>query len=72
MSRDPALPRFMALQVARLGGAVIALLGVVILSHGQKMLAAVPDAVGDMLIVAGAVAFFFVPVALAKRWKRRP
>jgi drug/metabolite transporter (DMT)-like permease len=66
---DPALPRFVALQLARLAGALIALLGVVVLSHGQPALARVPDALGDGLIVAGAVAFFAVPVALARRWK---
>jgi drug/metabolite transporter (DMT)-like permease len=66
---DPALPRFVALQVARLIGALIALLGVVVLSHGQPALARVPDALGDGLIVAGAVAFFAVPIALGRRWK---
>jgi drug/metabolite transporter (DMT)-like permease len=69
MSGDPALPRFVALQAARLAGALIALCGVVVLSHGQPVLAHVPDALGDGLIVAGALAFFVVPLALARRWK---
>ena len=69
MSGDPALPRFVALQVARLAGALIALSGVIVLSHGQPALARVPDALGDGLIVLGAVVFFAVPFALAKRWK---
>jgi len=71
MSRDPALPRFMMLQAARLGGAALALFGVVILSHGQPALAHLPDAAGDGLIVGGAVAFFLVPFALAKSWKSK-
>lgn len=66
---DPALPRFVALQLARLAGALVALLGVLVLSHRQPLLAHVPDALGDGLIVAGAVAFFAVPLALARRWK---
>ena len=72
MSHDPALPRFVALQVARLCGALIALAGVVILSHGIRVLRQVPDPVGDGLIVAGAVVFFALPFALARRWKSRP
>ncbi len=71
MSRDPALPRFMALQLARLCGALIALAGVVILSHGIRAFAFVPDAVGDGMIVAGAVVFFALPRHLARKWKSR-
>ena len=71
MSADPALPRFVLLQVARLSGALCALLGVVILSHGQPVLARVPDGAGLVLFVAGAVGFFLVPVLLARRWKRQ-
>jgi hypothetical protein len=69
MSRDPALPRFVLLQLVRLGGALITLLGVVILSGGQPALAGIPAPVGGALIVMGAVEFFFVPFALAKSWK---
>ncbi|WP_353229544.1 hypothetical protein [Novosphingobium sp.] len=72
MTPDPALPRFMILQALRLSGALIALLGVVILSHGQRWLAGVPDLVGAVLVVAGAAEFFAVPMLLARAWKRRP
>ncbi len=71
MSRDPAVPRFLALQLARAGGAGFALFGVVILSHGQPALAAVPDVLGDALIVGGAALFFALPLWLARRWKAR-
>jgi hypothetical protein len=69
MSRDPAVPRFLALQLARAGGAALALFGVVVLSHGQPALAAVPDAMGDALIVGGAGLFFALPLRLARQWK---
>jgi hypothetical protein len=72
LSHDPALPRFVGLQIARLVGALTALSGVVVLGHHQPVLAGVPDAVGDALIVLGAVTFFAVPFALARRWKARP
>jgi len=71
LSGDPALPRYVALQLARLAGAAIALFGVVVLSHHQPALAQVPDAMGDGLIVLGAVVFFAVPFGLARRWKAR-
>ncbi len=71
MSHDPALPRFVLLQIARLSGAMIALAGAVMLSHGLPALAHVPDIVGDALLVGGALAFFLVPFALAKHWKRK-
>ncbi len=71
MSQDPAVRRFALLQLARLGGALTALLGVVVTSGTQPALAEIPAAVGDGLVVVGATAFFLVPFALAKRWKRQ-
>lgn len=68
---DPALPRFVLLQLVRLIGAVVTATGAVILSHGQPALARVPDAVGAIMLVGGAVGFFALPRALAKYWKRR-
>jgi len=70
MSGDPALPRFALLQVARLAGALIALLGVVIMTGSQPALARFPAPVGGVLMVVGAVEFFLVPFALARHWKR--
>jgi hypothetical protein len=70
MNGDPTLRRFVLLQVARLTGALAALLGVVIMSRAQPALARIPDAVGGTLLVAGAVEFFLVPFILAKHWKR--
>jgi hypothetical protein len=69
---DPALGRFALLQVARMAGALVALLGVVIISGRQPALVGISAITGCALIVLGAAEFFFVPVALAKRWKSRP
>ncbi len=69
MSRDPAFARFVGLQLARLAGAALALLGAVITSHGQPGLAHLPDWLGAVLFVGGAVVFFVVPYVLAKYWK---
>lgn len=71
MNSDPALPRFVLLQLARLSGALIALLGVVIASGRQPLLAGIPAAVGLALLVLGATEFFLVPFILAKIWKRQ-
>jgi len=71
MSHDPAVARFVLLQVVRLIGALIALTGAVILSHGQPALAHVPDLVGYAALAGGAAAFFFIPYALSKHWKRQ-
>ena len=48
----------------------MALIGVVILSHGQRAFADLPDWLGAMLVVAGAAEFFAVPLLLARAWKR--
>ena len=64
---DPAIGRFWLLQLIRLGGIIMVLAGAMAvagrldLSEGQ----------GAVLMVGGAVAFFFLPVLLAKHWKSR-
>ena len=68
---DPALPRFIALQMIRLSGALIVLLGVAMMSGRFAAFARVPPAVGEVLFVAGAVEFFAVPFLMARRWKGR-
>jgi len=72
MTTDPARSRFALLQAIRLVSALCTLLGTVVLSHAQPALAHWPDSVGDVLFVGGAIAFFAVPVLLAKHWKRQP
>ncbi|EGD57890.1 hypothetical protein Y88_3220 [Novosphingobium nitrogenifigens DSM 19370] len=70
MSRDPALPRFLALQAMRLVGAVAALAGVVVLSGGQPALAGIPAPLGYGLFAIGVLLFFAGPVGLARKWKK--
>ncbi|MFN3553602.1 MAG: hypothetical protein ACK4UL_10880 [Novosphingobium meiothermophilum] len=67
---DPAAGRFMALQILRLCGAVLVLLGVMIgTGRGPAILAAIPDVAGYLLCVIGMIAFFWVPRLLARKWR---
>jgi hypothetical protein len=67
--RDPAAVRFAILQLVRLSGAVLVLLGVLIVSGRLPMLAVVPEAGGYAIMVAGLVEFFVIPTLLAKSWR---
>ncbi len=69
--RDPAAARFAVLQAVRLSGAVLALLGVLVMSGNVDWLNAIPKIVGYPLLLAGMAEFFFVPPLLARRWKSR-
>lgn len=64
---DPAASRYWLLQLARLGGLVLVIIGTMILAGRIDQ----PQAVGAALFVLGAVDFFLVPVILARRWKRQ-
>lgn len=57
--------RFMAIQLMRLMGAALALLGVLI-SGGKIDL---PPLVGYLFVVIGLVDFFVMPKVLARRWR---
>ncbi len=67
--RDPAVARFAILQLVRLSGAVLLLLGVVLLSGKVAWLPRLPDVIGYVLIGVGMIEFFVVPLILAKRWR---
>ncbi|MCH7627816.1 MULTISPECIES: hypothetical protein [Novosphingobium] len=69
--RDPAASRFAMLQAVRLSGAVLALMGVLVMSGNVGWLQAVPKMAGYPLLLAGMAEFFFVPPLLARRWKSR-
>ena len=69
--RDPAAARFAALQVVRLSGAVLALIGVLVMSGNVGWLHAIPQVAGYPLLLAGMAEFFFLPPLLARRWKSR-
>ncbi|MBY6014994.1 hypothetical protein KUV75_08760 [Qipengyuania gaetbuli] len=63
---DKAAQRFWLLQIIRLSGAVMVLLGVMAIAGALPW----PQMVGVVLLVGGAVDFFFIPVLLAKHWKQ--
>lgn len=64
---DPAAARFWLLQLLRLGGVVMAVLGAMILARSLDA----PPALGVVLLAGGVVEFFFLPAILARRWKDR-
>lgn len=63
--RDPAARRFALLQLVRLGGVALALAGALILAGRWDA----PQALGAVLLLAGALDFFFVPRYLARQWR---
>ena len=65
--RDPAMGPYMALQLVRLGCIFMVMLGLLI----QENRIEGPALLGGVLLVGGALGFFFGPRALAKRWKSR-
>ena len=63
--RDPAAGRFLALQGVRLGGAVMVVLGAMIIAGTIDA----PNAVGFVLMLIGVVELFVVPLMLARMWR---
>lgn len=57
--------RFMAIQLMRLMGAALVLLGILI--AGGKI--ALPVLVGYLFVVIGMVDFFLMPKILSRRWR---
>ena len=70
--RDPAAARFAVLQMVRLSGAVLALVGVLIISGKVAWLPKLPEAAGYALVAAGLVDFYVAPRLIARRWKSKP
>ncbi|WP_435418399.1 hypothetical protein WAB17_02135 [Parerythrobacter aurantius] len=62
-----ARKRFMVLQAIRLSGAVLALLGAIIISG---RLIDIP-AVGYVLLVVGALDLFLVPNIVSRQWRSK-
>ena len=65
--RDPAAKRFWLIQLSRLVGAIMAVVGLLIL--GETI--AAPAILGGVLVALGMVDFFLVPTFLARRWSTR-
>ena len=59
--------RFMLLNLVRLGGLALILLGIAI--HYGKI--AAPEALAYALVIAGFADFFFVPNILSRNWRTR-
>ena len=64
-AEELARKRFMLLQLVRLGGAAMAMLGAVIISG---RLIDMPE-LGYALLVVGALEFFLLPNIVAKNWR---
>jgi hypothetical protein len=71
-ARDPAAVRFAVLQLVRLSGAVLALVGVLIVSGKMSLLPKLPEGAGYVLVGAGLIDFYVAPMLLARRWKSKP
>lgn len=68
---DPARARFFAIQLARLGGVVLVLLGMAVWRGDLLAEGGVP-LVGGVLILLGMVELALVPKVLARRWRTPP
>ena len=64
-SDDPAAGRYWMLQLMRLGGILLVVGGILILSGRVPG----PEVLGYGLVVLGAFEFFALPIVLARRWK---
>lgn len=68
--RDPAMARFAVLQLVRLSGAVLVLLGVLVTSgKAPAWLTGAPVAAGYAFAAIGMFEFFALPRLLARRWR---
>lgn len=65
MTEDPAKARFMILNLVRVTGMALALLGLAIIA-GKV---AVPREVGYVFFVVGLLDALIVPIILARKWK---
>ena len=70
--RDPAFPRWLALQGVRFAGVVTVLLGILIEAGRLPGLDDVPPWIGFVLAIVGLFEVFFLPRLLAKRWRTPP
>jgi hypothetical protein len=69
-AQDPALTKFLWLTLMRVGGAVAALVG--LLLWRTATFGAPNEDAGRILFIVGLFASLMVPALLARRWRRRP
>lgn len=65
--RDPAAARFAVIQVMRLAGVAMVVLGILI-ANGD-LLPELPDWAGYLLLAVGLADVFIVPTLLARKWR---
>ena len=65
--RDPAAARFAVIQLMRLSGVAMVVLGIMI--AGRELLPQLPQWAGYLLIAVGLADVFVVPVMLARKWR---
>ena len=70
--RDPAFPRWLAVQGVRFAGVVTVLLGVLIEAGRLPWASDVPRWFGYVLAAIGLVEVFALPRLLARRWQSPP
>ncbi|MEO1969722.1 MAG: hypothetical protein ABGW87_13555 [Sphingomonadaceae bacterium] len=63
--RDPAAGRYAIMQLARLGGMAMVVIGAAMLGGAIPG----PRELAIALFIGGAAEFFFVPLILARRWR---
>ena len=68
-ARDPAAARFAIIQIVRLSGVALVLLGLAIQSGRVAALSEIPAMVGYVLIAVGLIDTFVAPAVLARRWR---
>ncbi|ABD27276.1 hypothetical protein Saro_2840 [Novosphingobium aromaticivorans DSM 12444] len=69
-AQDQAMRRFFLLQAVRASGAVLVLLGVLVQTgRAPALLEGLPPVAGIVMAAAGLLDFFFLPRALARRWR---
>ncbi|WP_293881573.1 hypothetical protein [Sphingomonas sp.] len=66
LTPDPARPRFVILALIRLGGVLIAFLGIVVIARRWVEPA---EIVGGAMILVGAIDVMVVPAILARQWR---
>jgi hypothetical protein len=70
--RDPAAARFAVIQLVRVSGVALVLLGLLIQARRLAVFATVPGWVGYVLAVIGLLEVFLFPRLLARRWRTPP
>lgn len=65
MNDDPARARFLVIQMLRISGVALVVLGIAIIRHKIDL----PEVAGYAIIVAGLVDALLAPPLLARAWK---